>query len=77
MGSSNQYSDIFAQFKTMWRKQNLASAVGGRGGGVGIPYKKDGGARRTFLGVKKAVLVPLLKGVQPQKAHSGRFSGPF
>ena len=50
----------------------------GGGGRVGIPYKKDGGARRTFLGVKKAVLVPLLKGVQPQKAHSGRFySGPF
>ena len=32
----------------------------GGGGGKGLPYKSDGRACRTFVGVKNAVLVPAL-----------------
>ena len=44
----------FAKVKHWWDVVKVGICPGG-----GLPYKKDGGAPRTFQGLKKTVLVPL------------------
>jgi len=41
-----------------------------------LPYKKDGGARRIFLRLKKAVLVPL-RVFSLKKSAAGAFAVPL
>ena len=48
MGGDFSYRDIFARFKTMWRNQNLASALG-------ISKKKIGGNHAFFRDNKASI----------------------
>ena len=45
MGDTYLYRDIFARFKTMWKKRNLVSALG---------IQKENGSNHAFFNLFKA-----------------------
>ena len=60
MGDAYKYRDIFARFKTMQRKQNLASALGAQKENLGVTIHvleiikvQFGKERHTLLSVSK------------------------